>query len=83
MRPILDKFMGREEPARPFFPSGLSWGQGHGTRKNLQGSSSPRGCPGGPICPFPLSVLLLLSFLLIFGNVIYSNKASLEKSKPI
>ena len=28
------------------------------------------------------SVLLLLGFLLIFGNIVYSNKASLEKSKP-
>ena len=28
------------------------------------------------------SFLLLLGFLLIFGNIIYSNKASLEKSKP-
>ena len=51
--------------------------------RNLQGSSSPWGCPGGLVCPFPLSVLLLLGFLLIFGNVIYSNEASLEKSKPI
>ena len=38
--------------------------------------------PGGLVCPFLLSVLLLLSFLLIFGNIIHSNKASLEKSKP-
>ena len=53
-----------------------------GRERNLQGSSSLRGCPGGPVCPFLLSVLLLLGFLLIFGNIIYINKASLEKSKP-
>ena len=53
-----------------------------GQERNLQGSSSPRGCPRGPVCPFLLPVLLLLGFLLIFGNIIYSNKASLEKSKP-
>ena len=53
-----------------------------GWERNLQGRSSPRGCPGGLVCLFPLSVSLL-GFLLIFGNVIYSNKASLEKSKPI
>ena len=50
-------------------------------RKASASSSSPRGYPGGPVCPFLLSVLLLLEFLLIFGNIIYSNKASLEKSK--
>ena len=33
--------------------------------RNLQGSSSPRGCPGDPVCPLSLSVLLLLCFLLI------------------
>ena len=53
-----------------------------GQERNLQGSSSPRGCPEGLICLFPLSVSLLLGFLVIFGNIIYSNKASLEKSKP-
>ena len=52
-----------------------------GRERNLQGSSSPRGCPGGPVCPFAPSVSLLLGFLLIFGNIIYGNKASLEKSK--
>ena len=50
-------------------------------RKASASSSSPRGCPGGPVCPFLPSVLLLVGFLLIFGNIIYSNKASLEKSK--
>ena len=45
-----------------------------GWERNLKGSSSPQGCPRGPIYPFPLSVLLLLGFLLIFGNVIYSDK---------
>ena len=54
-----------------------------GRERNLQRSSSPRGCPGGPVCPFLLSVLLLLGFLLIFGNIIYSNKALLAKSKTI
>ena len=53
-----------------------------GQERNLQGSSSPQGFPGGPECPFLPSVLLLLGFLLIFGNIIYSNKALLEKSKP-
>ena len=53
-----------------------------GRETNLQGSFSPRGCPGGRVCPFLLSVLLLLGFLLIFGNIKYSNKASLEMSKP-
>ena len=50
-------------------------------RKGSASSSSPRGCPGGPVCPFLPSVLLLVGFLLIFGNIIYSNKAYLEKSK--
>ena len=53
-----------------------------GRERSLQGSSSPWGCPGGPVCPFPLSILLL-GFLLILGNVTYSDQASLEKSKPI
>ena len=52
------------------------------TRSQDERGCSPRGCPGGPACPFPPSVSLLLGFLLIFGNIIYSNKASLEKSKP-
>ena len=51
--------------------------------RNLQGSSSSRGCPEGPECFSPLSILLLLGFLLIFGNVTHSDQASLEKSKPI
>ena len=37
-----------------------------------------RGCPRASVCPFLLSVLLLLDFLLIFGNKIHSNKASLQ-----
>ena len=89
----------REEPARQLFLTRAApgaryvpWGitgmypdcvKVTGRERNLQGSSSPWGCPGGPVCLFPLSVLLLLGFLLIFGNVLYSNKASLEKSKPI
>ena len=52
-----------------------------GRERNLQGSSSPRGCPGGPICPLSLSVLLLLGFLLL-GNVTYGDQASPEKSNP-
>ena len=39
-----------------------------GRERNLQGSSSPRGCPWGLVCPFLPSALLLLGFLLIFGN---------------
>ena len=54
-----------------------------GRERNLQGSSSPRGGPGSPVCPLPPSVLLLLDFLLILGNVTYSDQASLAKSKPI
>ena len=58
--------------------------QNHGTREEPAGSSSPQGCPGGPVCPFFLSVLLLLGFLLILGNVTYSDQDfSLEKSEPI
>ncbi|CAN0570293.1 unnamed protein product [Rangifer tarandus platyrhynchus] len=49
----------------------------------MQGSSSPRGRPGGPVCPLPLSVLLLLGFLLILGNVTYSDQATPEKSNAI
>ena len=43
--------------------------------RNLQGSSSPRGCPGDPVYPLSLSVLLLMCFLLNLGNVICSNQA--------
>ena len=73
----LDGHVSGDAGMRPIRDKVMGW------ERNLQGSSSPRGCPGGPVRPFPLSVLLLLGFLLIFGNVIYGNKASLEKSKPI
>ena len=57
--------------------------QGHGTREEPVRQLFPRGCPGGPVCPLPLSILLLLGFLLIIGNFTYSDQALLEKSKPI
>ena len=54
-----------------------------GWERKLQGSSYPLGCPRGPICPLSLSVLLLLCFLLLLGNVTYSDQVSPEKSNPI
>ena len=63
-------------------PRGCPRGKVTRRERNLQGSSSPLGCPEGPVCSFPPPVSLVLGFLLIFGNIIYSNKASLEKFKP-
>ena len=53
-----------------------------GWERNLQAALPLEVVPGAWYVPFFLSVLLLLDFLLISGNIIYSNKASLEKSKP-
>ena len=89
MRPNHDKVTGRERnlqgsssshgavPGPQYVPSGAA-----GTRKESASQLFPSRLSGGPVCPFLLSVLLLLGFLLIFGNIIYSNKASLEKFKP-
>ena len=75
MHPVRDKVIGQERTlqgsssshgAAPGAQGALSGATG--TRKDPAGSPSPRGCPGGPVCPFLPSVLLLLGFLLIFGN---------------
>ena len=87
MRPVRDKVRDKKGTCKAALPhTWLPWGSNMSSReppgqeRNLQGSSSPQGCPGGLVCPFLLSVLLSLGFL-IFVNIIYSNKASLEKSK--
>ena len=56
--------------------------QGHGDEGGTCRQLFPWGLSGDPVRPFLTPVLLLLGFLLIWGNIIYSNKVSLEKPKP-
>ena len=75
MCPVHDKVMGRERnlqgsssshgaaPGAQCVPSGAA-----GTRKEPARQLFPSSLSQGPVCPFLPSVLLLLGFLLIFGN---------------
>ena len=75
MHPVRDKVVrgtrGTREAALPHMglPRGpnMSPPEPPGPERSLQGSPSPRGCPGPGMSLSP-SVLLLLGFLLIFGN---------------
>ena len=75
MCPVRDKFMRRERnlqgsssshgaaPGAQYVPSGAA-----GMRKEPARQLSPSRLSRGPVCPFLPTVLLLLGFLLIFGN---------------
>ena len=89
MCPNRDKVTGRERnlqgsssshgaaPGAQYVPSGAAR-----MRKESARQFFPSRLCRGPGMSLSSSVLLLLGFLLIFRNIIYSNKSSLEKFKP-